>query len=577
MKTVLTVTIAGVLVVGLLVPPPTVEAARYKAKIGGGPTGGTFTAFANAMAVRPDAAVELAQAAEAAGFDSLWTVEHVVVPSGYESPYPYSRTGKMLQPETDPLPDPLVWLAYVAAATRRAGHEVAVGDLCFGKEPLSDLSKQVGLFQPDIVGISLRNVDNAAYPRTVDYFQQHREVVDTLHALTNAPVVLGGSGFSIMPREYMAMLNGDWGVAGEGEQTFVALIDALALGLDPGTIPGVIGRNNDRRTAGLHLTPPQRPADWFERCRPARDLFDYPRYIRRGGMGNIQTKRGCVFKCSYCTYPLLEGKRFRARSAADVVDEIELLMQDYGPHPIFFVDSILNFPRGHVESLCEEILLRGLKLRWSCYATPVKLDRRQAGLMARAGCEGIELGSDAVDDGQLNRLAKSFNAAVVERANRYCMDAGLKVCQTLIFGAPGETPASIRATCQALQRMQPTAVVAMTGVRLYPGTPITDSLIAEGRVRSEDIGLIPTFYIEPEVADFLPGYLQQQAHRAGNWVLPGLVAPLLPPSQRVLRGLGISGPLWRLLQKPWMHSFNRMKFRRLKTSWGMPRSGKKIV
>jgi len=481
------------------------------------------------------------------------------------------------------IPDPIfpLGLACVAAATRNAGHEVSVADLCFGNNPLSELGKQVNLFQPDIIGVSLRNVDNAAYPRTVDYLEQHREVVATLHALTDAPVVLGGSGFSIMPREYMAALDGDWGIEGEGEQTFVALIDALALGRDPGTIPGVIGRNNDQNngnpSSGIRLDSPQRPADWFAGYRPARDLFDYPRYIRRGGMGNIQTKRGCVFKCSYCTYPLLEGNRFRARAAADTVDEIEALMQEYGRHPIFFVDSILNFPRGHVESLCEEILARGLQVRWSCYATPVKLDRHQAELMARAGCEGIELGTDAVDDGQLNRLAKSFNAGVAEQANRYCMDAGLKVCQTLIFGAPGETRASIRATCQALQRMEPTAVVAMTGVRLYPGTPITDALITKGRVRAEDIGLMPAFYIEPEVADFLPGYLQQQAQEAGNWVLPGLAAPLLPRSQRVLRGLGISGPLWRLLQKPWMLRFNRMKFRRLNTSWGVAHPRRKVV
>ena len=481
------------------------------------------------------------------------------------------------------IPDPIfpLGLAYVAAAARNAGHEVAIADLCFSSKPLFDLGKQVDLFQADIVGVSLRNVDNAAYPLTVDYLQHHREVVDTIHVRTEASVVLGGSGFSIMPREYMAVLGGDWGIAGEGEQSFVALIDALELGLDPATIPGVIGRNvhgnNGARMLGVHPDDPPRPADWFEGCRPARDLFDYPRYLRRGGMGNIQTKRGCVFKCSYCTYPLLEGKRFRARGAADIVDEIEALQQEYGPHPIFFVDSILNFPSGHVEALCEEILLRGLKLRWSCYATPLKLDRHQAGLMARAGCEGIELGSDAVDDGQLHRLAKSFNAAVVEQANRYCMDAGLKVCQTLIFGAPGETPASIRATCQALHRMQPTAVVAMTGVRLYPGTQITNSLISEGKLKPEDVGLMPAFYIEPEVADFLPAFLRRQAHKAGNWILPGLVAPLLPPSQRILRGLGISGPLWRLLQKPWLNSFNRMKFRRLKTSWGVPQSGRKIV
>ena len=252
------------------------------------------------------------------------------------------------------IPDPIfpLGLAYVAAAIRQAGYQVAVADLCFGKHPLADLGRQVALYQPDIVGVSLRNVDNAAYPRTVDYLQQHREVVDTLRARTDAAVVLGGSGFSIMPREYMAVLNGDWGIAGEGERTFVTLIDALARGVDPGTIPGVIAPNPEcgkhNRSVGIQPNPPARPADWFEGCRPARDLFDYPRYIRRGGMGNVQTKRGCVFKCSYCTYPLLEGNRIRARSAADIVDEIEALLQEYAgtvflvSHDRAFLDNVVT-------------------------------------------------------------------------------------------------------------------------------------------------------------------------------------------------------------------------------------------
>jgi len=477
------------------------------------------------------------------------------------------------------LPDPIfpLGLAYIAAAVKDAGHEIDVADLCFGHKPLDDLRNQIVRFQPDVIGLSLRNVDNAAYPLTVDYLALHREVVDTLHAVSNAPVVLGGSGFSILPQAYMRELDGDWGIAGEGERAFVALLQALKQGLDPSSIPGVVSaKSSIASSAGITIQP-QRPANWAEGLRPLRSPFDYARYIRRGGTGNIQTKRGCVFKCSYCTYPLLEGNRFRAREAADIVDEIENLQREYGTHPIFFVDSILNFPRGHVEAICEEILRRGLDLRWSCYATPVKLDRHQAQLMARAGCEGIELGTDAVDDEQLARLGKSFNTEVAEQANRYCMEAGLRVCQTIIFGAPGETESSVRATCHALRKMNPTAVVAMTGVRLYPGTPLSQALIDEGKVNPDDIGLLPTFYIDPAVSDFLPGFLQQQAHEAGNWVLPGLVEPILPSSQRILRGLGISGPLWRLLHKPWMQRLYRGNFKRPNTSWGVPNASKKVV
>ncbi len=482
------------------------------------------------------------------------------------------------------LPDPIfpLGLAYIAAAVRTAGHEIEVADLCFGNHPLDELRAQVADFQPDVIGLSLRNVDNAAYPLTVDYLALHREVVDALHDASNVPVVLGGSGFSILPQAYMSELDGDWGVAGEGERTFVDLLYALEQGLDPSKIAGVVSPVSKKiiasaMSASAMPVQPQRPPDWAEALRPLRGTFDYARYIRRGGTGNIQTKRGCVFKCSYCTYPLLEGNRFRAREAADVVDEIEKLQKDYGPHPIFFVDSILNFPRGHVEAICEEILQRKLDLRWSCYATPIKLDRRQAQLMAAAGCEGIELGTDAVDDDQLARLGKSFNAEIAQRANRYCMEAGLKVCQTIIFGAPGETENSVRATCRALRKMNPTAVVAMTGVRLYPGTPLTLSLIEEGKVTADDIGLLPTFYIDPAVEDFLPGFLQQQAYETGNWVLPGLVEPIQPASQRLLRWLGIAGPLWRLFHKPWMQWFYRSNFKRPNTSWGVPNSSKKVV
>jgi radical SAM superfamily enzyme YgiQ (UPF0313 family) len=477
------------------------------------------------------------------------------------------------------LPDPIfpLGLAYIAAAVKAAGHDIEVADLCFGHNPLDDLRDTVNRFQPDVIGLSLRNVDNAAYPLTVDYLALHREVVDTLHAVSSAPVVLGGSGFSILPQAYMRELGGDWGIAGEGERAFVALLQALQQGQDPSSIPGVVSAEaGTAPSAGISIQP-QRPANWAEGLRPLRAPFDYARYIRRGGTGNIQTKRGCVFKCSYCTYPLLEGKHFRAREADDIVDEIETLQRDYGPHPVFFVDSILNFPPGHVEAICEEILRRNLDLRWSCYATPVKLDRHQAQLMARAGCEGIELGSDAVDDDQLARLGKSFNAEAAQQANRYCMEAGLRVCQTIIFGAPGETESSVRTTCQALRTMNPTAVVAMTGVRLYPGTPLSQALIDEGKVSPDDIGLLPAFYIDPAVSDFLPGFLQQQAHEAGNWVLPGLVEPILPGSQRILRALGISGSLWRLLHNPWMQRLYRGNFKRPNTSWGVPNSSKKVV
>jgi hypothetical protein len=125
--------------------------------------------------------------------------------------------------------------------------------------------------------------------------------------------------------------------------------------------------------------------------------------------------------------------------------------------------------------------------------------------------------------------------------------------------------------------MRPTAVVAMTGVRVYPGTPLAGQLISTGKMTGSDIGLTPAFYIEPAIADFLPAYLQQQAREGGNWVLPGMEPPLLPISQRILRSLGVSGPLWRLLRYSWMRQISRSKFQRPPTSWGIPKLRRRLI
>ena len=69
--------------------------------------------------VQPEEAAFLARSCEEVGLESLWTVEHAAVPAGYEAEYPYSADGKMPGPEDSPIPDPLIWLAYVAGATSR--------------------------------------------------------------------------------------------------------------------------------------------------------------------------------------------------------------------------------------------------------------------------------------------------------------------------------------------------------------------------------------------------------------------------------------------------------------------------
>ena len=143
------------------------------------------------------------------------------------------------------IPDPIfpLGLAYIAAAAQRAGHATDIADLCFGRQPVRDLQRRIRAFRPEVIGLSIRNVDNAAYPLTIDYLPRHREVIDAIRATTSACVVVGGSGFSILPEQYMQSLDADFGIRGAGEQAFVALLDALAEKRNPGNIPGLLSKH----------------------------------------------------------------------------------------------------------------------------------------------------------------------------------------------------------------------------------------------------------------------------------------------------------------------------------------------
>ena len=99
---------------------------------------------------------------------------------------------------------------------------------------------------------------------------------------------------------------------------------------------------------------------------PDRSFFETHRYLEEGGMGNIQTKRGCPFSCIYCTYPLLEGKKVRLRKTEEVVEEIHHLVEE-GVDYIYFVDDIFNYPPSYAEALCREMVRRKVECQMECF------------------------------------------------------------------------------------------------------------------------------------------------------------------------------------------------------------------
>ncbi|HBD10264.1 MAG TPA: B12-binding domain-containing radical SAM protein [Syntrophobacteraceae bacterium] len=350
--------------------------------------------------------------------------------------------------------------------------------------------------------------------------------------------ILGGSGFSLMPRELLTYLKADYGICGEGERTLPHLLDHIRQGSPITGIPGLISRNS--------MVPQCLPGPVLstqEMLIPCRDRFANEQYLRFGGMGNIQTKRGCSFSCIYCTYPLIEGREVRLRRPGDVVREIEQLCAR-GISSFFVVDNVFNFPPHHAKSICQEILKRGLKVRWSCYLHPQFVTESLLSVMKDAGCSSVEFGADAGADDHLRRLGKSFSVAEIRRASELCHRVGLSFCHSLVFGGPGEDRNTIRATLDLMEEVSPTAIIAMVGIRLFPGTRLAEFAAPNDRISSDEAMLEPTFYLAETVRPYVLDLLREHAAQQPHWILPGSNVNINLRLQEKLRRFGLKGPLW---------------------------------
>jgi len=440
--------------------------------------------------------------------------------------------------ERDPYPVFPIGLAYLIPPLTSAGHQISVLDLCFTPNPAESVSSTLESFAPDAVLISLRNLDNVTWPGSRTYYTVAVEIV--LLCKGKVTTIIGGSGFSLMPLELLSTTGADYGVVGEGEEILPRLLSCIESGTDASFLNGVL-------VAGRTSFLPPLPVNAIGA--PDRSHFDLSRYHRDGGMANLQTKRGCPFNCIYCTYPLLEGRRTRLRPVTDIIDEIRYLTDAYGVDYIYFVDDIFNFPTDFAEQLCRTMIDEKLPVNWTAFISPEFITPQLLQLMLKAGCDAVEFGSESGSDIMLKNLGKSFSAKSILSSSQLCHDSGIDFAHYILFGGPGETRETILETFDLMDQVQPTAVIAMTGIRIYPGTPLEKIAINDGLISKEMKLLEPVFYISPEIKDTLSDLVTTEALKRRTWVVPGLDINTSSAMLDALRLFKIKGPLWKLMKR----------------------------
>ena len=337
---------------------------------------------------------------------------------------------------------PPLGLMYIASYIRQQRHdEVRILDTRLYKHRLKEVYAILRDFKPDIVGIGALTFEAPSLYQIAHLVKQTGKI----------PVVAGGPHATSVPREVMNNKDIDVAVIGEGEITFKELLDAWETGKDLNTVDGLVYRDND----GIRINKPRAYIDNLDDLPfPAWDMAELKKYINIYSINGIrfrsymvlQTSRGCPFRCTYCHN--IFGKTFRARSAENVLAEMEMLINDYGIHDFIFLDDIPNLEKERIKAILQQMISRGWETRLY-FTNGVRadmLDDEVIHLMKQAGTIEIAVAVETVSPRLQKMVKKNLNLEKVARMIDVCVDQGMFVTGFFMLGFPTETEAELRAT-----------------------------------------------------------------------------------------------------------------------------------
>ena len=409
-----------------------------------------------------------------------------------------------------PLP---IGMAYVAGHLDPDRHQLKVLDLMFSDDYLADVEAAVHEFQPELVGLSLRNLSNHSYLDPQWALPITREVIDKIREDSSAPIVCGGPAFSLLPTECFAYLEPDLGLAGDAGETFAELAGRIEIG-EPSylDLPGLVYRNE----SGIQFNGMRCRSDFS--MPPRFDELDMEKY-RLAGFGV-----GIVTKLGDFNYPTSPGSEPSERSAWRVIRPIEEVVQEvqdmearFRLRKVHFIDNGFNIPLAHAKQLCQALSDADIGVHWTTGLAPYSCDSELVGMMKDAGCVLVMMGNMRGDSHDGTTLGERMEPMLA--TCRTCEDGGLNYTIAQRFGEPGETRESVEEKLDFLRDIRPSMANLRVGVSIMPGTLEARLAVEEGLVADESELIRPTFYIAPEVREWIVDHLKQAAADQPRWNL----------------------------------------------------------
>ncbi|OGW10214.1 MAG: hypothetical protein A3F81_05310 [Nitrospinae bacterium RIFCSPLOWO2_12_FULL_39_93] len=325
-------------------------------------------------------------------------------------------------------------------------------------------------FKPDVILLSCFTINRIAGFKIAQMVKEFKPAIK---------VVMGGMHPSFMYKQILSNTSVDVVCIGEGDRTIIELLDAFKANALLDNIKGIAFKKD----GGVFITE-KRPfvKDLDTIPFPAHDL--YKDYLIQTGKAHIIASRGCPFGCQFCSTTEFWGRSWRARSTTNVVDEIEMLLRDYGIKYVSFLDDEFTLQKRHTIELCKEMLNRELKIKWSCSTRVNTLDREQLEWMVKSGCEHIALGIESGSPRILKTIGKKIKVEQIINAFDLLKELSLSRGAYLMVGNPGEDRESVDETIQLVRRLKldvPSVAVA----EIYPGTQLYEIAKEKGFITDD--------------------------------------------------------------------------------------------
>ncbi len=349
---------------------------------------------------------------------------------------------RILENKTPPL-----GLLYIAAALRERGHSVGVIDAEEKNLSLVELGATCKSYQPQVIGVST----------TTPTFKKARETARYLkNLLPKTPIIFGGPHMASFPQISLEFEEIDYGVVGEGEITICELVDAIENNQDLNQIKGIVFRKNNQ----IIQTPPREMIKNLDEIPfPAWDLINIRnyRYImsKRKAFATMISSRGCPYNCLWCDPEGRFGKIFRARSADNIIREIELLYSQYNIKEILFYDDTFTVDRQRIVEFCNKLINKKWDLIWECRTRVNLVDEELIKLMAKAGCYRIRFGIESGNENVLKFVRKGITKEQAKNAIQWCKKYKIEVFTYFMLGLPTETEETMKETIQFALELNP--------------------------------------------------------------------------------------------------------------------------